>query len=219
MAGLYPNEVATDFAFLPFGGGARKCIGDQFAIMETTVIIVRALALPPSLPPFRSRTLASMLAWWTRHRITPLSLPPTLPSQAMLLRQFDFTLHGPVEDVGMRTGATIHTEGEERGRGIGRDGWKQGRREQRKEGSKRKSISVPASSLVPLSPSSLPLFLPPSLPPSLPASFLALRRPSDDSQETQSRQPCPREPPPHRFLLRSFPLSLAVYVFLLRFRA
>ncbi|KAM3568078.1 hypothetical protein VYU27_009793, partial [Nannochloropsis oceanica] len=69
MAGLYPNEVATDFAFLPFGGGARKCIGDQFAIMETTVII------------------------------------------AMLLRQFDFTLHGPVEDVGMRTGATIHTEG------------------------------------------------------------------------------------------------------------
>ena len=44
MSGLYPNEVATDFGFLPFGGGARKCIGDQFAIMETTVIMVRLRA-------------------------------------------------------------------------------------------------------------------------------------------------------------------------------
>uniref|UniRef100_I2CNY8 Cytochrome P450 enzyme n=1 Tax=Nannochloropsis gaditana (strain CCMP526) TaxID=1093141 RepID=I2CNY8_NANGC len=69
MSGLYPNEVATDFSFLPFGGGARKCIGDQFAIMETAVIM------------------------------------------AMLLQRFDFTLHGTVEEVGMRTGATIHTEG------------------------------------------------------------------------------------------------------------
>lgn len=45
MSGLYPNEVATDFGFLPFGGGARKCIGDQFAIMETSVIMVRTLRM------------------------------------------------------------------------------------------------------------------------------------------------------------------------------
>lgn len=40
---LYPNEVAADFAFIPFGGGARKCVGDQFALMEATVILAMLL--------------------------------------------------------------------------------------------------------------------------------------------------------------------------------
>lgn len=40
---LYPNEVASDFAFIPFGGGARKCIGDQFALFEATVAFAMLL--------------------------------------------------------------------------------------------------------------------------------------------------------------------------------
>lgn len=64
---MYPNEIAADFAFLPFGGGMRKCVGDQFALMEATVAL------------------------------------------SMLLRRFDFRLYGSKEDVGMATGATIHT--------------------------------------------------------------------------------------------------------------
>eukprot|EP00271_Cylindrocystis_brebissonii_P005535 TRINITY_DN1761_c0_g1_i3.p1 TRINITY_DN1761_c0_g1~~TRINITY_DN1761_c0_g1_i3.p1 ORF type:complete len:251 (+),score=48.02 TRINITY_DN1761_c0_g1_i3:157-909(+) len=40
---LYPNEVISDFAFLPFGGGLRKCVGDQFALLESTVALVGLL--------------------------------------------------------------------------------------------------------------------------------------------------------------------------------
>ncbi|KAG7354227.1 cytochrome P450 [Nitzschia inconspicua] len=67
VTGLYPNEVATDFAFLPFGGGQRKCVGDQFAVMEAAVTL------------------------------------------SVLLKNFDFIFEGSPDDVGMKTGATIHT--------------------------------------------------------------------------------------------------------------
>jgi carotene epsilon-monooxygenase len=53
--------------FIPFSGGPRKCVGDQFALMEAVV------------------------------------------SLAVVLRRFDFALV-PGQDVGMTTGATIHTQ-------------------------------------------------------------------------------------------------------------
>ena len=64
---LYPNEVASDFAFIPFGGGPRKCVGDQFALFEAAIAL------------------------------------------AMLLRRFSFSLAATPEEIGMATGATIHT--------------------------------------------------------------------------------------------------------------
>jgi len=64
----YPNEVHSDFAFIPFGGGSRKCVGDQFAMMESTVSLV------------------------------------------LVLQKYDLHLANSKESVGMRTGATIHTE-------------------------------------------------------------------------------------------------------------
>jgi hypothetical protein len=36
-------QSTADFAFLPFGGGPRKCVGDQFALMESTVALAMML--------------------------------------------------------------------------------------------------------------------------------------------------------------------------------
>lgn len=62
-----PNEVTENFAYLPFGGGRRKCIGDQFALFESLV------------------------------------------AMAMFLRRFEFDMAPDAPEVGMTTGATIHT--------------------------------------------------------------------------------------------------------------
>lgn len=43
LGALYPNEVVSDFAFLPFGGGPRRCVGDQFALMESTIALAMLL--------------------------------------------------------------------------------------------------------------------------------------------------------------------------------
>jgi len=40
---MYPNETASDFAFVPFGGGQRKCVGDQFALLEGSVVLASLL--------------------------------------------------------------------------------------------------------------------------------------------------------------------------------
>lgn len=39
----FPDQIVSDFAFLPFGGGPRKCVGDQFALMESTVALTMLL--------------------------------------------------------------------------------------------------------------------------------------------------------------------------------
>lgn len=79
---LYPNEVAADFAYLPFGGGARKCVGDQFATMEAVV------------------TLAMVL------RRFDFEFDESKMDGKVDLYDHPQDLDHPV---GMRTGATIHT--------------------------------------------------------------------------------------------------------------
>jgi len=40
---LYPTENSADFAYCPFGAGPRKCVGDQFALLEATVALAMFL--------------------------------------------------------------------------------------------------------------------------------------------------------------------------------
>lgn len=61
-----PNEQNTDYRYIPFSGGPRKCVGDQFALMEAVIAV------------------------------------------AVILHQFDAELT-PGQEIGMTTGATIHT--------------------------------------------------------------------------------------------------------------
>ncbi|XP_059646791.1 carotene epsilon-monooxygenase, chloroplastic [Cornus florida] len=39
LEGPMPNETNTDFRFIPFSGGPRKCVGDQFALLEAIVAL------------------------------------------------------------------------------------------------------------------------------------------------------------------------------------
>ncbi|GMH81492.1 hypothetical protein TrVE_jg13930 [Triparma verrucosa] len=80
---LYPNEGAADFAYLPFGGGARKCVGDEFALLEATC------------------TLAIILRRF--------DFDFDGEESAEKGGKYDDHPQGLDHPVGMRTGATIHT--------------------------------------------------------------------------------------------------------------
>ncbi|KAI0510953.1 hypothetical protein KFK09_011568 [Dendrobium nobile] len=39
LEGPVPNETNTNFRFIPFSGGPRKCVGDQFALLEAVIAL------------------------------------------------------------------------------------------------------------------------------------------------------------------------------------
>ncbi|KAF5831105.1 cytochrome P450 [Dunaliella salina] len=65
LNGVIPNEVNTNFKYLPFGGGKRKCIGDQFALFESIVALAMLFrryefSLAPDAPPVGMTTGATI---------------------------------------------------------------------------------------------------------------------------------------------------------------
>ena len=91
-------QVASDFAFIPFGGGARKCVGDQFALTEAAVAIAMLL---------RSATFGVHSWLLTLKQVSGMSLQAERSSP--LCRRYTFRFAKGPESVGMATGATIHT--------------------------------------------------------------------------------------------------------------
>ncbi|GIL92956.1 hypothetical protein Vretimale_13020 [Volvox reticuliferus] len=65
LDGPIPNEITENFGYLPFGGGRRKCIGDQFALFEALVALAMLLrrydfVLDTSKPPVGMTTGATI---------------------------------------------------------------------------------------------------------------------------------------------------------------
>jgi len=77
-------EIATDHAMLPFGAGERKCVGDQFALLEAAVSVVmllRRFEFDLEMP---------------NGPVYPDKLDPNNPDKS-------------IGTVGMKSAATIHT--------------------------------------------------------------------------------------------------------------
>jgi len=75
-------EIATDHAMLPFGAGSRKCVGDQFALLEAAVsaiMLLRRFEFDLDMQP-----------------VAPAKLDPNNPDKS-------------IGTVGMKAAATIHT--------------------------------------------------------------------------------------------------------------
>ncbi|EIE27810.1 cytochrome P450 [Coccomyxa subellipsoidea C-169] len=65
LEGPVPNETTENFNYLPFGGGRRKCIGDQFALFESLsalAVLLRRFEfrMAPGAPPVNMTTGATI---------------------------------------------------------------------------------------------------------------------------------------------------------------
>jgi len=136
ISGLYPDEQATDFAFLPFGGGARKVIVDGLgcALFVDCVRFGQCSFCVYHLSPFLPTSISLVFLLFSCFTMIlvfttscfffffffffflqcvgdQFAILEAASTFALMLRRFDFEFgpEGPGA-VGLRTGATIHTQ-------------------------------------------------------------------------------------------------------------
>ncbi|GAB4856531.1 cytochrome P450 [Ancistrocladus abbreviatus] len=85
LEGPVPNETNTDFRFIPFSGGPRKCVGDQFALLEAIVALAILLQhLNFELVPDQNISMTTGATIHTTNglymRLTPRERIPALTS-------------------------------------------------------------------------------------------------------------------------------------------
>jgi len=79
----HPNEYNQDYKYLPFGAGSRKCVGDQFALLESICCMAMLLRrFDFQLDPTKEVSMTTGATIHTTNGLWMKPVPRTFPEEA-----------------------------------------------------------------------------------------------------------------------------------------